>query len=465
MLNNSPLITVYITNYNYGRYIRQAIESVLAQSFQNFEIIIIDDGSSDNSQEIIESYAKHPKIDIIFQKNKGLNVTNNIAMRLAKGKYLMRLDADDFLEPNALEVMVGKLEADNELGLVFPDYYLVNEEGNTIAQEQRHSFKKDVSLLDQPAHGACTMIRMAFLEELGGYNESFNCQDGYELWIKFIAHFKVDNVNVPLFHYRQHGANLTRNENKILKTRARIKETFAKGHNIKVLNTIAIIPIRGKGINSNSVAFEELGDKLVLEKKIDSALAAKNISKVVVTSPDKAVKDFVKTHYKGNTKLIFIDRPEELARFNTDLKATISHILNHKEIVKVNPEAFMTLAIEYPFTSTVYIDDAVYTMSIFDTDSLISVRPDSHLFFQHHGQGMKPILNQTKFTRLERDALYKYVGGIMVTTLSLFKKSNTQLGTRVGHIVIDQKAAHCLTSQQDLEIARFLIAKDIPVLA
>lgn len=465
MLNTSPVITVYITNYNYGRYIRQAIESVLSQSFQDFEIIIIDDGSTDNSKEIIESYAKHPNIDVIFQKNKGLNVTNNIAMRLAKGKYLMRLDADDYLEPNALQTMVSKLEADDELGLVFPDYYLVNEEGNVMAQEQRHSFEKDVSLLDQPAHGACTMIRMAFLEELGGYNESFNCQDGYELWIKFIAHFKVDNINIPLFYYRQHGANLTRNEKKILKTRASIKETFVKGHNIKVLNTIAIIPVRGKGINSNSVAFESLGEKLVLEQKIDSALEAKNISKVVVSSPDKAVKDFVKANYKGVSKILFVERPEELARFNTDLKATISHILSHKDILKIKPEAFMTLAIEYPFASTVYIDDAVYTMSIFDTDSLISVRPDNHLFFQHHGQGMKPILNQNKFTRLERDALYRYVGGIMVTTIELFENSETQLGERVGHIVIDQKAAHRLSTEQDLEIARFLIAKDAPVLA
>ena len=104
-----PLLSVYITNYNYGNYITQAIESVLNQSFQSFELFIIDDGSTDNSKEIIESYAQHPKVKVIYQQNKGLNITNNIALRLANGKYIMRLDADDYLVVNALEKMIDAL--------------------------------------------------------------------------------------------------------------------------------------------------------------------------------------------------------------------------------------------------------------------------------------------------------------------------------------------------------------------
>ncbi|MEM6724140.1 MAG: glycosyltransferase family A protein, partial [Bacteroidota bacterium] len=104
---SSPLLTVYITNYNYEAYIKQAIESVLNQSFQNFELLIIDDGSTDNSRDIIESYKDHEQITIIYQQNKGLNVTNNIALRLAHGKYIMRLDADDYLTADALEKMTG----------------------------------------------------------------------------------------------------------------------------------------------------------------------------------------------------------------------------------------------------------------------------------------------------------------------------------------------------------------------
>ena len=99
---HSPLVTVYITNHNYGRYIEQAIQSVLRQTQRDFELIIIDDGSTDNSREVIERYAEHRQVVTIFQQNKGLNVTNNIALRAARGKYVMRLDADDYLDDHAL---------------------------------------------------------------------------------------------------------------------------------------------------------------------------------------------------------------------------------------------------------------------------------------------------------------------------------------------------------------------------
>ena len=169
-----PKLTVYITNYNYGRYIRQAIESVLHQGFQDFQLLIIDDGSSDNSKEIIEDYADHPQIDVIYQQNKGLNITNNIALRLAKGKYIMRLDADDYLLEGALEKMIKQLEQDDSLGMIFPDYYLVDKHNNTTAEIKRHDFDKEVGLFDLPAHGACTMIRVDFLKSVGGYDESYS---------------------------------------------------------------------------------------------------------------------------------------------------------------------------------------------------------------------------------------------------------------------------------------------------
>ncbi|MGB6153005.1 MAG: glycosyltransferase family A protein, partial [Pricia sp.] len=122
----NPLVTVYITNYNYGKFIRTAIESLLNQSFQDFELIIIDDGSTDNSKDIIEEYETIDRISVIYQKNKGLNITNNVALKVSKGKYIVRLDADDYLEPTALEDMANALESDETLGLIFPNYFIVD---------------------------------------------------------------------------------------------------------------------------------------------------------------------------------------------------------------------------------------------------------------------------------------------------------------------------------------------------
>ena len=202
MKNNNTkevLVTVYLVCHNYEEYVEESIESVLAQTYKNFELIIIDDGSTDNSKDIINRYVKYPNVRIIFQENKGLIATNNIAIRAANGKYVMRLDADDYLHESALLVLVSAIQESEDLALVFPDYYYIDKNSNVIGQERRHNFQSDVNLLDQPAHGACTLIRRKYLLEVGGYSGEFDCQDGWDVWLKLTEIYKVGNVNLPLF--------------------------------------------------------------------------------------------------------------------------------------------------------------------------------------------------------------------------------------------------------------------------
>jgi glycosyltransferase involved in cell wall biosynthesis len=454
---NQILVSVYITNYNYGRYIRKAIDSVLCQTLQDFELIIIDDGSTDNSKEIIESYADNPKIQIIYQQNKGLNITNNVALKIANGKYIVRLDADDYFERDALEVMSNILNADDELGLVFPDYYLVDEDGNILYEEKRHSFEKDVTLLDMPAHGACTMIRKSFLQSLGGYDEQFKCQDGYDLWVRFTAKYKVTNVNKVLFSYRRHGNNLTTNEDKILNTRMAIKEKFVFNNFKSKTNTIAIIPVRGSKFNVKDIAFTKLNNEYVIDIKIKNALKANAISYIIVSSPDVDIEQHIKQHYSGEKRIIFHKRNEKLARLNTDLIKTVNNIIEQKDIAKIDFKNICILSIEYPFVDYKTIEDAINTMLIFKTDSLISVREETNMFFHHDGSGMKPILGQEKQTKLERDLLYRYAGGVIVVSKTSFLKNQKLISGKVGHIVVHQKASLQLKTKLDITIAQCLI--------
>ena len=459
----NPLVTIYITNYNYGNYIKEAIESVLNQTFKDIELIIIDDGSTDNSKEIIESYSSFKNIRIIFQKNKGLNVTNNIAMRLAHGKYLVRLDADDYFSPDAIEKMSHKLESDNKLGLVFPDYYLIDSMGETIAKKQRHAFDTDVSLLDQPAHGACTMIRHSYLEKMGGYNESFSCQDGYDLWIRFTAKYRVANINEPLFFYRQHESNLTKNEDRILNTRAEIKESFVNSENIKPPKTLGILPIRGEKVNRYSLAFEKFGDQYLIDTKIKAAIHANNLDLLVVTSPDLKIKNHVNDNY-SNEKVIFIERPKNLAQINKDLKDSVEYILKDDKLKSYVFDSFLLMFLEYPFVTSNIIDDAIQTMAIFNLDSLISVRQDNSLFYNHDGKGMKAINDQDKFTRIEREAIYKFTAGLMMTKIDLFKSKNSFIGDRAGHIEVNQQAALGLYSDFDVKLAKMIAAQELKLI-
>lgn len=444
----SPLISVYITNYNYARFLKKAIDSVLSQSFHDYELLIIDDGSTDDSKNIIEGYASNPKIKIIYQHNKGLNVTNNIAIRAASGKYIIRLDADDHLVSNALEQMSGKLEANHELGMIFPNYYYIDEKDQVIGEEIRHDFDNNkVSLLDQPAHGACTMIRTDFLNEIGGYDESFNCQDGYELWIKFTQRYKVTNLKQPLFYYRKHGANLTSNEEMILQTRAKINQKYINKLQTNN-NTLAIIPIRG---GDKDLAFQTINGVNILTAKINMLLRSTYIEKIIVSSPDSRIEKYI-TAYKTKKNVLFHFRNETKARINDNLNATIFDISN-KFDNKVANLAIITL--EYPLIRREHIDDAINTMALFGTDSIISVRPDNAIFYQHHGDGLHPILNRDKFTKLEREALFKQLGGITVVRKVAFDESKQMLCGKVGHVVIDQKAGLGLFSNIDFEIIRY----------
>ncbi len=448
-----PLITVYITNFNYGSYIEEAIASVFKQTYSKWELIIIDDGSTDNSKQIIDQYIDHPSVKIIYQKNRGLNVTNNIALRIANGKYIMRLDADDYLDQNALLVMSNSLEQNDHFGLVFPDYFLVDADGNILNIERRNSFKEKV-LLDQPAHGACTMIRKSALESVGGYDEEFGCQDGYELWVKFTAKFEVANIETPLFYYRQHGNNLTTNENRILDTRARIKEKFISRTKVSSQKVLAIVPVRESKYNANQLAFKEIDGTTILRIKIEALLKAKRIDLIVVSSPDEEMNIFIKEHFPDEPRLLFHKRDKELTQLNTGLGPTIENVLEFEPVVKLDPSILLTISIEYPFSNAVDFDDAINTLTIFQTDSLISVRKDNNVFYQHHGDGMKSILGMDKFSKLEREILYQYAGGIIATQTAAFKETKALINGTIGHIVIPQKSAFRIQTDFDLAIAQ-----------
>ena len=138
-----PKITVYIPTYNYARFLDAAIQSVLKQTMDDWELIVINDGSTDNTAEILEPYRAYPKIRILEHENKGLNFTNNIALRAAEGEYLMRLDADDFLDESILLVLSNILDTKPGVGLVYPDYYHVDEDGEIIEIVRRQKIGEE----------------------------------------------------------------------------------------------------------------------------------------------------------------------------------------------------------------------------------------------------------------------------------------------------------------------------------
>jgi len=448
MCTLKPLVSVYIANHNYGRYIEQAITSVLEQTLQSFEIIIIDDGSKDGSSEIIERYGTHEKIMAVFQQNKGLTATNNIAIRAASGKYIMRLDADDYLDPHALEVMSGFLERNPDVGLVFSDYFHVDKDGEVLEMVRRHNFD-DVSLYDQPAHGACTMIRRDCLRSIDGYDESFRCQDGWDLWVRFIQHYNVQNVNLPLFYYRQHGSNLTRNEKMLLDTRAEILKKAALSAERR-LKCVAVIPARGKATDPHSQALRPLGGKPLVDWTIKAAIEAKTVSAIIFSSPDLELREHVQQRF--GSEVVVVARDWKKALPNSSLDETLTEAMNAYPKADRNYDALATLFIESPFRSARYIDMALDVMAMFDSQRVIGVRPETDTFYRHNGKGLRP-LNQSRLLKLEKEELFRQVGNFNVLRRGHFLKDSMSAGEKVGHIVLDRMAAISLNTEWDWDVA------------
>ena len=185
---DNPLVSIYITSCNYENYIKDAIESALNQSYQNIEIIVFDDNSSDNSIAIINEYKDNPKIKLFFSKeSNGLRRSSNHCIRSSKGKYVMRLDADDVLHENCIELMIRNIvNSDNKPQFIFSNYFYINDLGELLGSEIIHKDNGNYEAHSLPPHGACCLIKKEIFEKFGYYDESIKRQDGHEIWIKIL---------------------------------------------------------------------------------------------------------------------------------------------------------------------------------------------------------------------------------------------------------------------------------------
>ena len=445
MKHKLPLITVYITNYNYGRYIAQSITSVLNQTYQNFELIIIDDGSVDNSKKIINQFSKNKKIRVVFQKNKGLIISNNIAIKLCRGEYIVRLDADDWLDVNFLQIMTNHITKTKDCAMVFCNYYETNIKGEVVKHFYRHEFKK-VKLLDQPAHGACSLINVKILKELGGYDNSFNCQDGVDLWLKIINKYKVKNVNLPLFFYRQHNRNLTKNFINVLKNRNKILKKHSQNKK-KKLSILAVIPVRGANYGETLLALKKIKNKPIIHNIIHQLQKVFEIKKIIVSTPDEKIINNIKKVFKK--KIIVDKREEKLSRINTPINQTLKSILKKIKKNALKFDFILVVNVVCPFLNSNDFESAINIAKIFNTDEVIAIKKESDNFYKHDGNGLKLVQKNINLS-LEREEVYREIGGLRLVKISKIGKINNI----IGHIFLDEKSSFRIKNNQDIILAK-----------
>jgi glycosyltransferase involved in cell wall biosynthesis len=205
-------ISVVVTSYNYGAFIKEAVDSILSQTFASFEIIIIDDGSSDNTRAILSKF-NDPRIIYCYQENQGQPKAKNRGIRESSGELIAFLDADDVWLPSKLAKQVA-LFAKPEVGVVYSRRKWIDSSGKIISGNERVLRKGwilDDIFVDNFVCFSSSVVRRSYLEQVGYFDESLPMGIDYDLWIRLACMCKFNFVDEPLVFYRTGHANLSKN--------------------------------------------------------------------------------------------------------------------------------------------------------------------------------------------------------------------------------------------------------------
>lgn len=210
-MNKEQLFSVLIANYNNGKYLMDAIESVRKQIYKNWEIIIVDDCSTDNSYELYKELENESRIHIYYNSiNKGCGYTKRRCAELAKGEICGFLDPDDALTPNALQVMANEHYLRPDIGLIYSRSYITDNNLNIVGiTEYFHPNNKKLSYLEYPEMGVFTFAsyKIKYYQQSGGIDAFMQRAVDHELYLRLDDVSKFYYVDVPLYYYRKYTGN------------------------------------------------------------------------------------------------------------------------------------------------------------------------------------------------------------------------------------------------------------------
>jgi len=447
---SDPRVTVYVPSRNYGRFLGDAIESVLRQTVDDWELIVVDDGSDDQTPEVMNLYRGHPKISLHRTEGVGLTAVCNFALALARGHYVIRLDGDDVFDENILLVLGNVLDRQQDVALVFPDYYLVDHFGEVYAQERRQQLYRENHVFDMPPNGACTLIRASVLKEVGGYREDLGAQDGFDLWSKVIARHKCANVNLPLFYYRRHGSNLTADSQRIINARRQIKKDAVKDQLQSMRPIIAVIPCRQNFDFVQNLWKQEVGGRTLLQRDVEACLSSAMFDHVVVTSDSEETAASIRAY--RDPRLSFVARDPQSTIRTASIVPTLEMIVR-----KFDPDLKGMTVIRYlqsPFVTVHTIEEAAATLAMSDVDSATAVEEIHGQVFRRTRYGLET-LNRPGELRSDFDMVYRDL-------LSCFATRNRNLptgsltGKSIVSFIVPEAECFSIDSEQKLQIARIM---------
>lgn len=211
----TPRISVLMTVYNAGNYLRPAIDSILCQDADDFELVVVDDGSRDGSAELLAGLTD-PRVALIRAPHAGLVTALNLGIKKTRGAYIARMDQDDIARPDRLRVQSAYLDRHPEIGILCSNVRIINGEGRVTGQ-QRARIESRAKLRDgllyraamKPIIHPSVMMRREVVDRLGGYRE-FSSAEDRDFWLRASREFEFYRLEEELLDYRIHAGGISR---------------------------------------------------------------------------------------------------------------------------------------------------------------------------------------------------------------------------------------------------------------
>lgn len=240
-MKHQPLVSVVIATYNMGQYISQAVESVLNQSWNNLEVIVVDDGSTDNTEEVMQQFCGNAKVIYIKNENQGQPRAKNCGIKNTKGDFIAFCDADDLWEPNKLEVQMP-LFSSPKIGVVYSEINNINQHGERVTRpnnEKRCSGNViEQLLLENFVPFGTAVMRKACVAQNGMFNEQYRMGIDWDLWLRYSLDWEFAFTAEPTYIYRIWDGQMSNNYRGRYKHAHLILQNFIAQHGTKIRKSV-----------------------------------------------------------------------------------------------------------------------------------------------------------------------------------------------------------------------------------
>lgn len=228
-MGSEILVSVVIPSFNMADYLPFAIQSVLDQSYDNYEVVIVDDGSTDNTKEVVEKFLVNEKVNYFYQENCGLACARNAGIKVSNGEFIALCDADDVWSTDKLEKQMPGFAGSENIGVVYTNaapMSVAGEKGEPFIAKRYSGKITGKLLINNFVSGSASIIRRKCFDEVGFYDQTLTTGEDYDLWLRISTKYEYLYIDIVTYFYRSWEGQMSKNYRRMIENGIKIMEKF-----------------------------------------------------------------------------------------------------------------------------------------------------------------------------------------------------------------------------------------------